>query len=68
MYFIPFTAFKKDENGHTYGYNTHLQQQLLQRMVIYANTYMYNMFKRKIKPKNNGYVCYFFRVCECDTI
>ena len=48
MYFIPFTAFKKDENGHTYGYNTHLQQ-LLQRAVIYANTYMYNMFKRKIQ-------------------
>lgn len=48
MYFIPFTAFKKDENGHTYGYNTHLQQQL-QRTVIYANTYMYNMFKRKIQ-------------------
>ena len=49
MYFIPFTAFKKDENEHTYGYNTHLQQQQLQRMVIYANTYMYNMFKRKIQ-------------------
>ena len=49
MYFIPFTAFKKDENGHTYGYNTHLQQQQLQRMVIYANPYMYNMFKRKIQ-------------------
>ena len=52
MYFIPFTAFKKDENRHTYGYNTHLQQQqllLLQRTVIYANTYMYNMFKRKIQ-------------------
>ena len=51
MYFIPFTAFKKDENGLTYGYNTHLQQQLLllQRTVIYANTYMYNMFKRKIQ-------------------
>ena len=64
MYFIPFTAFKKDENGHTYGYNNNNYKE---RSYMLIHTCIICL-KEKFKPKNNGYVCYFFRVCECDTI
>ena len=62
-------GLKKNENGHTYGYNTYLQKKKkkkkeLKRTVIYANTYMYNMFKRKINLKTMVmYVISFVCVC-----